>query len=198
MPRFLHAVCGTTGKNSTTKLFAEKEWEEVRMDTDPGAGADVQGTLLDMSALGEDRFEGIFIARALERLYFHEVLDALRNTRAALAPEGHLVVVCADIQQACALAAEGKLLEPVYTSKAGPVAPIDILYGFRPALASGRTNLACRCGFTSQSLAVALGKAGFASIWAARNPSAFSVVAVAVVEKKPESTLAEIAHMHFG
>lgn len=168
------------------------------MDTDPAAGAQVRGDLLDMSALGESRFDGVFTARTLERLYYHEVVAALRNIRGILAPEGHLVVVCADIQKACAMVAEGKLLETAYESKAGPVAPIDIIYGFRPALVGGRTNLACRCGFTSQSLAATLGKAGFASIWSARNPGAFSVVAVAVPEKQPESHLSAIARKHFG
>ena len=81
-----------------------------------------------------------------------------------LKPEGFAVITCPDLQSVCALVAEDKLLEPAYTSPAGPIAPLDILYGHRPALARGNHYMAHKCGFTERVLIGVLQQVGFASI----------------------------------
>ncbi len=198
MPKFLHAVCGTVDKSRTTRLFAGADWQEVRMDPDAASAASISGGLLDIAGLEEESFDAVFTSHSLECLYPHEAVAALAAVRRVVRRAGHLVVTCADIQAACALVAEGKLLEPAYTSAAGPVAPIDILYGFRPALASGRHNMARRCGFTAQTLIGALAQAGFGSVWSARNPRIFTLAAIATREECSEDRLKELAHKHFG
>lgn len=197
MPVFLHAACGNHAKSRTTREFDSPDWKEVRMDASPDAEPDVLSSLLDMSALGDASFDAVFTAHSLERLYAHEVLSALRNILRVLVPGGYLVVTCADIQAACALAAEDKLLEPAYEAPAGPIAPMDILYGFRPALAAGLTQYACKCGFTSRALVGTLSQAGFTAVWTARNTDTFSIAAIAGKGELPEERLKELAKKHF-
>jgi hypothetical protein len=151
-----------------------------------------------MSMIDDEAYDAVFTAHTLERLYAHEVGAALTNISRVLKDDGYLVVTCADLQAACALVAEDKLLETAYDSPAGPVAPIDILYGFRPALAAGRTRHACKCGFTSRALMGTLGQAGFKAQWAARNPQTFTLVAIACKKEQPESYLRELAAAHFS
>lgn len=198
MPKLLHAICGSATKARTTREFNSPEWEETRMDPQQDVKPDVQSDLLDMTMFEDASFDAVFTAHTLERLYPHEVGKALANIVRVLKDDGYMIVTCADIQAACALVAEDKLLEAAYESPAGPVAPIDILYGFRPALAAGFERHACKCGFTSRALLGTLGQAGFVSKWAARNPNSFTIVAIACKQQKPEEFMKELAAKHFG
>lgn len=70
------------------------------------------------------------------------------------------------------MVAEDKLTEPAYTSPAGPIAPIDILYGLRSSMTNGNLYMSHRCGFTekvlSGTLKVATTKRGhpYFDLWA--------------------------------
>lgn len=198
MKTFLHAACANSDKRRTTREFAHDEWREVRMDVNPEVRPNIVSSLLDMCMLENDSFDAVFAAHALERLYAHEVGKALTNIHRVLNQDGYLVLICADLQSACALVAEDKLLEPAYNSPAGPVAPIDIIYGFRPALAAGYERHASKCGFTARALMGTLAQAGFGAIWTARNAAAFTLMGLAAKEERSEDFLRELAAKHFG
>src|SRR5690606_2220020 len=57
-----------------------------------------------------------------------------------------VVITCLDLQSVCALVAERGL------SRAGSIAPIDILYGHSPAIVNGNVFMAHRCGSTKEVL----------------------------------------------
>jgi hypothetical protein len=57
---------------------------------------------------------------------------------------GFVVITCPDLQSVCALVAQDKLTEAAYTAPAGPIAPLDILYGHRPPMARARKRGCCR------------------------------------------------------
>lgn len=198
MRTFLHAACGNTDKSLTTREFGGPDWREVRMDAAEEANPEVISSLLDMGMLENESFDAAFTSRSLECLYSHEVGIALGNILRVLKKDGYLVVICADLQIACSLITEGKLLEPAYDSPSGPIAPLDMLYGYRPALAAGQFQYARKCGFTAKALAGTLSQVGFASIWGARNPHSFSIAAVACKSRQSESFLKELAMRHFG
>jgi SAM-dependent methyltransferase len=198
MLKFLHIACGSLTRSRTTREFDSGDWEEVRMDANPGVHPDIVASWRDMQVVESDSFDAVFTAHSLERLYPHEVGPALAQILRILKDDGYFVVTCADIQSACALVAQDKLLEPAYESAAGPVAPIDILYGFRPALAAGYERHACKCGFTSRSLLGTLAQAGFGTIWSARNAATFTLAALASKQARSEEFLKELAVRHFG
>lgn len=198
MKRFLHAACGDGDKSRTTREFHLGEWDEVRMDASLDNSPDIISTLADMSTIENGAFDAVFTSHSLERLYPHEVGTALRNFHRVLADDGYMIIAAADLQSACALVAEDKLLEPAYESAAGPVSPMDIIYGFRPAIASGLEHFACKCGFTSRVLAGTIAQIGFGSLWSARNPSTFSLVCIATKQEVSEEALKTLADKHFG
>lgn len=198
MLKFLHAASGTSAKNRTTREFASTDWQEVRLDANAASKPDILASLTDMKDVPGAAFDAVFTAHSLERLFPHEVGTALANLHRVLKADGYLVLVCSDLQAACALVAEDKLLESAYDSPAGPIAPIDIIYGFRPALAGGYTRHACKCGFTARALMGTLAQAGFGSIWTARNHAAFTIMAVASKEERSEEYMRELAARHFG
>ena len=100
----------------------------------------------------------------IKHLYPHEVPLALAEFKRVLKPDGFVVITCPDLQSVCALIAEDKLTDPAYTSPAGPSAPLDILYGHRPAMARGNLYMAHRCGFTQKVLIGTLRASGFVAV----------------------------------
>ena len=90
--------------------------------------------------------------------------------------------------------AENKLTEPAYTAPAGPIAPLDILYGYRPSMAKGNLFMAHRCGFTETVLIGTLQQGGFQQVASKRRPHPFydlwAVATVGVMEETPLRALA--------
>ena len=197
MPTFLHIGCGVDNKTTTTAGFNSDEWTEVRFDIDPGVKPDIVGTMLKMDGVATASMDAIFSSHNIEHLYPHEVPVALAEFRRVLKPNGFLVVTCPDLQAVCQLVAEDKLLDTAYMSPAGPIAPIDILYGLRTSMAAGNLFMAHRCGFTQKSLIGSIYHAGFAKVGAARRGAPhFDLWAVASVDDRPAAQLQALATLH--
>ena len=95
------------------------------------------------------------------------------------------------------IAAKG--LEVVaYQSPAGPITPLDMLYGHRPAIARGNAFMAHHTAFTDERLGGLLLAAGFASVNTLRAPS-FDLWAIAFREQaSPDPTLDLLAAHGLG
>lgn len=197
MKTLLHVGCGRKRKEHTTAGFNRDDWHELRLDIDPAVQPDLVGTMTDMSAVATASVDAVYSSHNIEHLYPHEVPLALAEFRRVLRPEGITVITCPDLQSVCALVAEDRLAEPVYGSPSGPIAPLDILYGHRPALAAGNLYMAHRCGFTRGLLGRTLRAAGFAAIALRRRPAAFDLWAVARVEPMADAELQALALAHF-
>ena len=175
MPILLHVGCGRKRKDQTTPGFNTSEWTELRLDIDPNVQPDIVGSLLEMSAVADASVDAVYSSHNIEHLYAHEVPLALKEFVRVLKPDGFLVVTCPDLQSVCALIAEDKLAEPAYLSPAGPISPIDILYGYRPRLAEGNYFMAHRCGFTLRFLIATLQANGFPAAAGKRRPADFDL-----------------------
>lgn len=198
MRTFLHVGCGPKRKDRTTAGFNTPEWHEQRLDIDENVTPDIVGTMTDMSAVSDASMDAIYSSHNIEHLYPHEVPIALAEFKRVLRPDGFVVITCPDLQSVCALVAQDKLTEPAYTSPAGPIAPLDILYGHRPAMAQGNLYMAHRCGFTRKVLTGTLQAAGFAMVAAVRRDHPFyDLWALASVQPMEEAELRRLAFAHF-
>jgi len=198
MKRFLHVGCGPKRKDETTPAFNTPEWEEVRFDIDETVAPDIVGTMLDMSSVPAASFDAIFSSHNLEHLNAHEVKPALEEFRRVLRKDGFVVITCPDLQTVCALVAQDKLLDPAYVAPAaGPITPLDIIYGHRASLMQGHWYMAHRCGFTQRVLNATLTQAGFGGVVSMRRERAFDLWAVATVEEMPDDELRALAIAHF-
>jgi predicted SAM-dependent methyltransferase len=162
MKTFLHVGCGIKRKERTTKALSS--WNELRFDIDPSVNPDLVGTMTDMSTVATESVDAVFSSHNIEHLYPHEVPLALAEFIRVLKPTGIAVITCPDLKSVCALIAQDKLTEAAYTSPAGPIAPIDILYGLRSSMAQGNLYMAHRCGFTQKMLTATLHASGFKSV----------------------------------
>jgi ubiquinone/menaquinone biosynthesis C-methylase UbiE len=117
--------------------------------------------MLDMAGVGNESMDAIYSAHNIEHVHAHEVPRVLKEFLRVLKPEGFLILTCPDLQTVCKLVAEDKLGDAAYQSPAGPITPLDILYGHGAALAEGHHYMAHKTGFTLKTLTQALHTAGF-------------------------------------
>jgi SAM-dependent methyltransferase len=197
MSRFLHVGCGRQTKVDTTAGFNNDAWQEVRLDIDPDCAPDIVGSIVDMANVADASFDAIFSSHSLEHVYAYEVPLALKEFARVLGDDGFVVLTCPDLQAVCEAVARDKLLDPLYTSPAGPIAPIDMLFGHRASIAAGKQYMAHKCGFTYSVLSRLFLTGGFKSVFGGRRgPPAFDLWIIAFKQQKPEAELAELGRRY--
>ena len=140
-------------------------FEHVLLDIDPQGAPDI---LLDGRQLGElaaAQFDAIYCSHNLEHYFRHDVPKVLGGFFHVLKPGGFAQIRVPDLTELMRRVVQGKidLEETLYVSPAGPIAPIDVIYGFgRQIETSGVDFFAHKTGFSSQSLARAVERVGFA------------------------------------
>jgi predicted SAM-dependent methyltransferase len=169
----------------------------VRLDVDPAVAPDIIGSMTDMSSVDNESVDAIFSSHNIEHLYPHEVPVALSEFVRVLKPDGFIVLTCPDLQAVCAMVAEDKLTDVAYESPAGPISPVDMLYGYRPAMALGNLYMAHRSGFTEKVLSATLRVAGLPCVGTIRRPLAFDLWVVACKSVVPDEVLMRLAEEHF-
>jgi predicted SAM-dependent methyltransferase len=155
--------------------------------------------MTDMSAVASESVNAIFSSHNIEHLYPHEVPVALKEFLRVLKPEGFAVITCPDLQSVCALVAQDKLTDAAYSAPAGPIAPLDMLYGHRPQMAAGNLDMADCCGFTQKVLDGTLRSCGFqtvASMARGRTPF-FDLWVPASKSTRREEAMRALAGEHF-
>lgn len=197
MKQFLHVGCGAADQSRTTPEFRQDSWREVRLDINPDARPDVVGSMTDMAEVTSGSMHAVYSSHNIEHLFPHEVPLALAEFRRVLTDDGYAVITCPDLQSVCALIAQDRLTEPAYTSPAGPIAPLDIVYGHRAQIAAGNAYMAHRCGFTKKVLMATLQAAGFAGVIAVAVPQQFALWALASKASLTEAELRALAGRHF-
>ncbi len=176
----LHVGCGAADPAKLPQAFFPADlWAEVRLDIDPDVTPDILASITDMSVVANGSVDAVWSAHNLEHLRAHEVPLALSEFRRVLRPQGFALVTMPDLQQVAALIAEGNLEGTAYLSALGPIAPLDMLYGFRPAVAAGNDFMGHKTGFTAGTLTTHFQAAGFVQVQVQRD-GAFALWASAV------------------
>jgi SAM-dependent methyltransferase len=198
MKTFLHVGCGHGKKTNTTRAFSGPDWRELRLDIDEGVQPDIVGTITDMRAVENESVDAVFSSHNIEHLYPHEVPQALAEFLRVLRPEGFAIITCPDLQSVAELIAKDKLAEEAYHSPAGPITPLDILYGHLSAMAAGNLFMAHHCGFTETVLNATLLGCGFGSLGSVRRPApAFDLWVAASKKVVAEPEVRALADAHF-
>lgn len=199
MKTVLYVGCGPDTVRRHPQFSDAEQWQEIRLDIDPKVQPDVVASMLDMSPIATESMDAVFSSHNLEHLYPHEVGTAVREFRRVLKKDGFVFCLCPDLQSVAALVAQGYLEERAYTSPGGyPIAPLDILYGWRLSLSKGEMHMAHHGGFTNKTLAHALLRGGFASVAVRRQPRLFQLSALATVRRMPGKDIEALLLQYMG
>ena len=191
MKTLLHVGCGHENKYHL-KGFNNDNWKEIRFDIDESFNPDIVGTMTDMKSVETASVDALYSSYNIDHIYPHQVPIALREFHRVLKEDGIVVIHCPDLQSVCKAVLEGGLLEPIYDSPAGPITPIDVLYGHRVEIAEGNEYMAHKGGFTYSTLEKAFKEAGFKARFG--GGSGYDLHLVAFKQKKSEEEIIKIAN----
>lgn len=164
MKLVLHVGCGMPDEQGLHERFRGPAWHELRLDVDPGVQPDIVASITDMSPVPDASVDAVYSHHNIEHVFAHEVALAMQEFFRVLRPGGEVLVGTPDLQNVARTIASGRLEDTLYRSGSGPVSALDVVYGLRSDVASGREYMAHRTGFTRGTLARKLGAAGFVDI----------------------------------
>jgi predicted SAM-dependent methyltransferase len=192
--RILNAGAGHRTARGIAPPFDSPDWEEVRLDVDPSVGPTVLGSMTDMKELfDQGSFDAVWSSHTLEHLFSHEVPIALAEFKRILKPDGFALFMCPDLESVARHLIEHGADHVAYTSPAGPITALDMLYGHIASVARGRHFMAHKTGFTGDRLGKLLIEAGFASVNVRRDDN-FEICALAFAEDADQNDVqAELA-----
>ena len=194
MKTFLNVGCGPKSE-SKIRGFDNDDWKEIRLDIDEGVNPDIVGTLTDMKLVETASVDAVHSAYNIDHIYPHEVPIALAEFYRVLKEDGIVYIRCPDIQLISEAVINDQLLEALYESPAGPISPIDIIYGNRQEIVEGNEYMAKKCGFTYSVLNMAFSEAGFKARYGGRLAfNGAELVLVAFKQKKTEEEIKKIAN----
>ena len=196
MKIFLHIGCGSLNKSSCLG-FNNDNWKEIRFDINKNVKPDIVGTFTNMKSVETGSVDAVYSSHNIEHIYPHEVPIALREFYRVLKEDGMVSISCPDLQSVCEAVAQDKLLEPLYDSPAGPISPIDIMFGNRKVIAEGNDYMDKKGGFTYSVLDSAFWEAGFKARYGGRTQGGWELALVAFKQKKPEEEIKKIANSFF-
>lgn len=161
--KVLHVGCGLSGRDETHHRFKGPEWFHTRLDIDPSVKPDVISDIRTLDGVSDASFDGLYSSHNLEHLHFNDVFQAIGSFYRVLKDRGLLVVVVPDFGLACEYVSKGHGLKPIYNSPAGPITPLDMIFGYRPFTVNNPYQQH-KTGFTKRWLGNLLVDMGFVGV----------------------------------
>jgi SAM-dependent methyltransferase len=160
----LHVGCGPPTEENLHDRYRNAEWRELRLDIDPRMTPDIVADIADMQAVPSASVDAVWSSHNIEHVYAYLVPKVFEEFCRVLRPGGEALITTPDLQRAAERIASGRLEDPLYDSEAGPVSPLDMVYGHGKEISRGFEEMAHRTGYTARTLTRRLEDAGFVDV----------------------------------
>lgn len=145
----LNVGCGRT-RLDLSKL--KEKMTEVRVDSDPEARADVQGSIQDLKNIPAKSVATLYASHVLEHVHWHELFAVMKEFQRVVCDDGFALVAVPNLEYiADGLKGDG-IIKAVYRTEPGDITPLDMIYGFRDFVARGMEGMQHKTGFNSYLL----------------------------------------------
>jgi SAM-dependent methyltransferase len=180
MRHVLHVGSGAKSVHRLHQVFRDaSQWQEIRLDVDERVQPDIVCSTVDMrGVVPTASADAVWSSHNVEHLYDHEVPLAFAEFLRVLRPDGYFLMRCPDLEAVAEAMLKDGLETVAYVSPAGPITPLDMLFGHRASVARGNEYMAHKTGFTDLRLGRLLLEAGFIAAYTKRMPG-FDLWAVA-------------------
>jgi SAM-dependent methyltransferase len=149
---------------------------------------EIVASITDMRAVESGTCDALYASHTLEHLHTHEVPRALAEFHRVLRRDGFALVRCPDMAAVAEALLEHGPDHVAYVAPAGPITPLDMIYGHNRSIRRGQAMMAHHTGFTAARLGRLLLAAGFSEARTLPLPE-FDLWAVAFM---PEANVANI------
>lgn len=160
----LHVGCGPAYEDNLHDRFRTAEWRELRLDIDPRVRPDIVADIADMRGVPSESVDAVWSSHNVEHVFAHQVPSVFAEFLRVLRPGGEALITTPDLQRAAERIASGRLEDALYDSDAGPISPLDMVYGHGREISRGFEQMAHRTGYTAQTLRRRLADAGFVDV----------------------------------
>jgi len=160
----LHVGCGNYLPERLHESFRGDDWHELRFDIDPRVDPDIVGSIVSMDGVPGTSVDAVWSSHNLEHVYAHEVALVFSEFHRVLRPGGKVLVTMPDLQSIANYVTNGRLEDVAYESPAGPITPLDMIYGHIRSVTGGNEYMAHRTGFSARTLTQKLKDAGFVDV----------------------------------
>ena len=143
-------------------------WDQVMLDIDPHSDADIICDARSMTdTVAGGTFDAICCAHNFEHYFRHDLSRVTDGFLYALKDDGFAFIQVPNMRYVCEQIAAGADIEDVaYTSPAGPIRYVDMIYGLGAYIAnSGNDFMSHKNGFTPLSLGNHLVRYGFPHVF---------------------------------
>jgi len=143
-------------------------FEHLLLDIDPEGQPDLLCDARQLTTLEPAQVEAVYCSHNLEHYHRHEVPSVLAGFLHVLKDGGFAHIQVPDLTELMrqVLARNLDLEATLYTAPAGPITPLDVIYGYHVEIErSGKDFFAHKTGFTLASLFRLLTEANFSKIY---------------------------------
>jgi predicted SAM-dependent methyltransferase len=151
--------CGKTKLDTQSKYFLD--WKEIRIDAFENDTADMISSIIDFEGVPNDSVDAIWASHVVEHNYFHDLPKIFNSMLRILKPNGFAVIRVPDLAEIAHRIEDGLIDDLVYDSGAGPIYPIDWIYGHRGLTEFWGEGMLHKTGFTKKSMNQVLQSLGF-------------------------------------
>jgi len=165
-------------------------WQHDLLDIDPSGNPDIVCDARELWRLPPRQYDAIYCSHNLEHYFAHEVSKVLKGFSLLLKQDGFAYIIVPDLLEVMKIVIENNmdLNDELYMSPSGPIAPLDVFYGYRKEVEmSGVDFYAHKTGFSPVSLANALKNNGFPIVYTLCNKADIEIMALAFKSEPPEN-----------